>query len=49
LWKGLSDYFNPPTNYQILAPLHNEDVVTITQANVVEIKEVSQTSNEGTR
>jgi hypothetical protein len=30
LWKGLSDYFNPPTNYQVLEPLHNEDVVTST-------------------
>jgi hypothetical protein len=21
LWKGLNGYFNPPTNYQVLAPL----------------------------
>jgi hypothetical protein len=29
LWKGLSGYFNPLTNYQIFAPLRSEDVVTI--------------------
>ncbi len=49
LWKGLSDYFNPPTNYQVLAPLWNEDVVTATQAIVVETKKISQTSSERTR
>jgi hypothetical protein len=25
LWKRLSGYFNPSTNYQVLAPLQNED------------------------
>jgi len=47
LWKGLSCYFNPPTNYQVLAPLRSEDVVTIAQATMVWTKEVSQTSSEG--
>ncbi len=42
LWKGLSCYFNPPINYQVLAPLQGEDVVTTTQ-------KVLQTSSEGTR
>jgi len=46
LWKGLSDYFNPPINYKILAPLQSEDVVTTTQATLVGTEEVSQTSNE---
>jgi hypothetical protein len=49
LWKGLNDYFNPPTNYQVFEPLRNEDVVTIAQAIVVGIKEVLQTSSEGTK
>jgi DNA-binding transcriptional regulator WhiA len=38
LWKGLSCYFNPPTNYQVLAPLRSEDVVTIAQATMVGTK-----------
>ncbi len=41
-------YFNPPTNYQVLAPLRNENVVTTTQATVVGTKEILQTSSEGT-
>jgi hypothetical protein len=49
LWRGLSCYFNPPTNYQVLAPLRSEDVVTIAQATMVGTKEVSQTSSEGTK
>jgi hypothetical protein len=49
LWKGWSDYFNPSTNYQVLAPLWNEDVLTSTQTIMVKTEEVSQTSNERTR
>ncbi len=49
LWKGLSCYFNPPINYQVLAPLQGEDVVTTTQATVEGIEKVLQTSSEGTR
>ncbi len=49
LWKGSSDYFNPSINYQVLAPLRNEDVVTSTQIIMVKIEEVSQTSSERTR
>jgi hypothetical protein len=45
----LNDYFNQPINYQILAPLHNEDVVTTTQMTVVRTEEVSQTLSERTR
>ncbi len=32
------DHFNPPTNYQVLAPLWNEDMVITTQAIVVGTK-----------
>jgi len=39
----LNDYFNPLTNYQVLAPLWNEDMVITTQAIVVGTKEVLQT------
>jgi hypothetical protein len=45
----LSGYFNPPTNYQVFAPLWSEDVVIIAQATVVGTKEVSQTLSEGVR
>jgi hypothetical protein len=45
----LNDYFNPPTNYQIFAPLQNENVVTTTQAIVVRTKEISQTLSERIR
>ncbi len=36
-------------NYQVLAPLRSEDVVTTSQAIAVGTKEVSQTSSEGIR
>jgi hypothetical protein len=49
LWKGLSGYFNPPTNYQVFAPFWSQDAVTTTQAIVVGTKEVSQTLSEGVR
>jgi hypothetical protein len=44
----LSGYFNLSINYQVLAPLRNEDVVITAEAIVVRTKEVSQTSSEGT-
>jgi hypothetical protein len=44
----LSGYFNPSINYQVLAPLRNEDVVITAQATVVRTKKVLQTSSEGT-
>jgi hypothetical protein len=42
-------FFYPPTNYQVLAQLWNEDVVATTQVIVVGIEKVLQTSSEGTR
>jgi hypothetical protein len=41
--------FYPLTNYQVLAPLWNEDVVAATQVTMVGIEEVLQSSSEGTR
>jgi hypothetical protein len=43
LLKGLNDYFNPQTNYQVLAPLWNDDMVIAAQATMIGTKEILQT------